>query len=115
MNDIQSSQLALDTNLKPTSIKGKPVTQEQYYKATFSPAFPHIENFRPNQFIYQSFTKDTMSIMAGTTSATFFTRSDSFYPTTFKQKFTILKIGAMARLAPMLWQMVKYPPEKMAR
>ncbi|MCR8931686.1 MULTISPECIES: hypothetical protein [Pseudomonas] len=63
MNDIKLSQLALDTNLKPVPIKGKPVTQEQYYKATFSPAFPYIENFQPNQFLYQSFTKETMSII----------------------------------------------------
>lgn len=63
MNDTQSSQLALDANLKPTSIKSSTFTQELYYKATFSPVFPQIRDFQPNQFFYQSFSKDTMSII----------------------------------------------------
>ncbi|MDR7056848.1 hypothetical protein J2W70_004245 [Pseudomonas koreensis] len=63
MEDLKRTQLGIDTNNNALSIQQKPFTQELYYKATFEPRFPPITTFQPNQYLYASLTKDSVSVI----------------------------------------------------
>ena len=63
MNNLKLTQLGIDKSSKPLSLQHKPITQEEYYKATFSPAFPPITTFQPNQYFYESWSEDTISVV----------------------------------------------------
>lgn len=63
MDNIKLTQLAIDADVKPLLTGKQFATQEQYYKATFSPEFPPIQEFKPNQYFYESLTEDTVSVV----------------------------------------------------
>lgn len=65
MNDINHlAALNLDKDLNPLSSSQTDITEREHYKVGFSPEFPPIGDFRPNQFNYESLTEDSISILA---------------------------------------------------
>ncbi|TDK55519.1 hypothetical protein [Pseudomonas moraviensis] len=64
MNNLKATQLGIDESNKPLSFQHTPITQEGYYKATFEPEFPPITSFKPNQYFYESFTENSVSVIA---------------------------------------------------
>lgn len=64
MSDINfNATIGFDKDLRLSAIERKDISQETYYKATFSPIFPPIKKVQINQYTYASLVPDSISLL----------------------------------------------------